>query len=879
MNDNEKNYTGIIKEKLSSESRLNNLLEIPLPVILIKRDKFSRYVLYQFNQVAQEIFAVPLERLINKEVRIFWPKESWDDFRKGIIASIRKGLISTVESVQIENQGRIRSYNLKIWNVEESIACCVFLETIDKKFFTQSVLNEKLKYEELFKNTPVMMANIDLTGEIIDVNLNWIEKTGYSREELINKNVKDIFLIDSNSPLSSKSFTELLISNELKNFPIQIKTKNGKLISSEITARPLFDINGKFIRCYLVAHDVSELKAIQQEYENAEKLLKSLLENSASAILLYSLERGVIECNQKAEKLFGLKREELIERNIFELELFQNSFSINDEFRNALNSIDSSHPIKFDLTITQNNQKKFLEVSLTKIHIKEEPLILIFFVDKSSEKTKDEKILESEKRFQTLFEESINALKLIDISGKVLKMNRKAREIFDEFINKRGQLQIKFFGFDYQKWLKDFIKSEQQNEQLEYKLKLKSGIKIIEERLLKITFDSGDKLIFSIARDVTKERLSEEELRQSEQNLRYLNDAKNRLIYILSHDLRAPTSSIIGVVNAILEEPNFDQKEVKNYLSLIKSAASYQLDLINNLLDWSLLESGKFNYTLEPKNLEYAIYNSINSVRGLLEQKKIKLEVNVHSELVLIDLNLFSRILINLVSNAVKFSYPESKIWIQTTPIKNGRIKISVKDNGVGFDKEIFDKLFIIKEKVSRHGTAGERGTGLGLSLCRDMVNILGGKLTIDSPIKASNKKISGSIVGFDVKIVEPKILVSDKLNKGSLLKELKQRLNKYKIVNKNLSHYFGNQEIDYYLFIVLKGEELNDSIIEKIMGKYRTKKNLIVVKSGQNNLPDDLKTTELEKLPEFLEREIDKIEFEWMQQLSLAKQMKKIWA
>ncbi len=876
MNDNEKTISVSGEERLA-EKHLNSFLEIPLPVLLVKRDKFSRYVLYSYNSYAQEIFAVPLERLINKEVRIFWPKETWDVFRKGIIAAIRKDKNSVLDSILIEKEGNTKSFSLRIWKVANSIACCIFLETIDKKIFTQSVLNERLKYEELFKNTPVMMLNIDLNGKIIDVNLNWIQKTGFLREELIGKNIQDYFDKESNPILLNKKFSDLLILNELKNAHIQIKTKSGENISAIINARALFDINGKFIRCYLVAQDVSELKAIQEEYENTEKLLRSLFENSTSAILLYSPEKGIVESNLNVEKYFDIKINTILGKKIFELEFLKNSI---ENFNDFLQNFDSNPNLQsqFDLEYHQKNIKKYLEVSLKKIYLKNEPHLLITISDRSTEKIKDKKIHESEVRFQALFEASINALKLIDFDGKIFQMNRKARELFEELIDNKGQIKLKFKNFDYQKWISDFIKSDKTEDLCEYKFKSKTGIKIIEEKLLKITFDSGDRLIFSISRDVTKERLAELELRKSEQNLRDLNDTKNRLIYILSHDLRAPTSSIIGLVNAILEEPAIDQKEVSSYLHLIKSAASYQLDLINNLLDWSLLESGKFNFSLEPKNLEYAVYNSLNSVRGLLEQKKIKLIVNIHSKLVLIDLNLFSRILINLVSNAIKFSYPESKVWIQSKLLNNGRVELSIKDYGIGFDKEILEKLFTFKEKVSRHGTSGERGTGLGLSICKDIVKILGGDLKIKSPIIKKNKNSIGSIVSFDLKIVEPKILFSYRLNKILAKKLLEKKLNGYKIIFKDPNSYFKNDFDDYFVFIVLDSVDLNNHLLDKFINKYKTARNLIVVTKDKENISNGLKLTDPENLVEFLQNEIDRIEFEWKQQANLAKEMKKMW-
>ncbi|MCR4416392.1 MAG: PAS domain S-box protein [Ignavibacteria bacterium] len=871
------------QKKLNSEHSpafsdlYKNFLKIPLPVFIINRDKHNRYVLHSFNEEAKLIFALPLERLINKEIRLFWPRESWDDFRKCIVSAIRKNQTSNLDSVRIEKEGRERSFAIRVWKIAESMACCLFLETIDKSFFIQSVLNEKLKYEELFKHTPVMMTNIDLNGKIIDANLNWITKTGFEREELIGKNVKDYFIIEPNSNLALKSFPDLLVNDELKNFPVQILKKDGTFLFSVITARPLFDINGKFIRCYLVAHDISDLKSIQEEYKNVEKLLRSLLENSASAIFIYSSARGITECNNKAEELFGQKKEELIGKKIYELNSFKNLETNIGDLKSIFENPVSTYPESFNLNLSSGQQKKFFEVHITKISIKEEPLAIISILDRSLEKIKDEKIQETEKRFQTLFEESNDALKLFDNSGKILMMNKVAREYFNDYIDKGSYIQIKYKGFDYKKILLDFINSSKKSESFEYKLKTGSLNRIIKENLIKIDFENGEKLIYSISRDITREKLAEDELRKSEQNLRNLNDTKNRLIYILSHDLRAPTSSIIGIVNAILEDSHLTKEEIQNYLKLIKSASTYQLDLINNLLDWSLLESGKFNYTIEPKDLEYAVYNSLNSVKGLLDQKKIKLEIKVHSALVLIDLNLFSRILINLVSNAIKFSYPESKIWINTKLLDNSRIEISIKDNGIGIDKEVFEKLFTFKEKVSRHGTSGERGTGLGLSLCKDMVKILGGSLKIESPVKFVSKKPVGTIVSFDVKTVEPKVLISDKIKMNINL--LKQNLNGYKFVRKNIDKIETHLSEDYYFFITIDEKELKESLIESLLNNYKTTKNLIVVSNNSQREIEGIKWTQPNELISFLQNEIHKIQFELDQQKSIAKQMKKYWS
>lgn len=234
--------------------------------------------------------------------------------------------------------------------------------------------------------------------------------------------------------------------------------------------------------------------------------------------------------------------------------------------------------------------------------------------------------------------------------------------------------------------------------------------------------------------------------------------------------------------------------------------------------------------------------------------------------------------MINLVSNAIKFSYPESKIYIQSKELKNNRIEIMVKDNGVGFDKEVLNKLFTFKEKVSRHGTSGEKGTGFGLSLCKDMVKILGGKLKIESPLKSTGKKSYGSLVSFDVKIVEPKILVSYKLDKTSIRNALKKSIKDYNFVFKDISNYFKQDNEEYFVFIVIEENDLNNQLIEKIYNKYRSKRNIIVVTKTQSDKINELKSTTESQLTTFLKNEIERIEFEWKQQANLAKQMRKFW-
>jgi len=219
------------------------------------------------------------------------------------------------------------------------------------------------------------------------------------------------------------------------------------------------------------------------------------------------------------------------------------------------------------------------------------------------------------------------------------------------------------------------------------------------------------------------------------QQLVELNDLKNKFLGIAAHDLRNPIGVLMGYTDIILHGMLGEiTEEQKGMLLKISRAAKHMLSLVNDLLDVSAIESGKLE--LEPRelDLEEFLRESYEANRLLAMDKNIALELDKEPGLprVIIDPDRVSQILNNLVTNAIKFSFPGSSIIIRAGKVEK-EIQISVEDHGQGIPEDEVGKLFTAFQKTSVKPTGGEKSTGLGLAICKRMVEAHGGRIWFQS--------------------------------------------------------------------------------------------------------------------------------------------------
>jgi PAS domain S-box-containing protein len=254
--------------------------------------------------------------------------------------------------------------------------------------------------------------------------------------------------------------------------------------------------------------------------------------------------------------------------------------------------------------------------------------------------------------------------------------------------------------------------------------------------------------INGVTRDITDRKETESALRISEQKLKELNATKDKFFSIIAHDLRNPFSSILGFSKELAE--NYDQFSDNERIALlhqINSAANGTNQLLANLLEWSMAQSGRMEAIAETILISNLANEAIIELSGQAMRKKIILISRIASDIqAFADKGMIRTVLRNLISNAIKFTPSGGTITIESC-YEQSMVKVWISDTGVGMSESSIDKLFRIEEKVISKGTEGEKGNGLGLILCKNFIDQNGGR------IWAVSSKLKGSIFYFTLPV------------------------------------------------------------------------------------------------------------------------------
>ena len=279
-------------------------------------------------------------------------------------------------------------------------------------------------------------------------------------------------------------------------------------------------------------------------------------------------------------------------------------------------------------------------------------------------------------------------------------------------------------------------------------------------------FDSQNNLLGSlhIARDISDQKEYESKLLEYNKELEDLAQSKDKFFSIVAHDLRSPFQGMLGFADLLLDElDTLSSQEIKEYLQKVRDSSYSTFTLLENLLDWSRLQTGKLYYHPLDFNLKDQIASIFSLLYSNAERKNISL-LNTIDKVFIVhaDQLLIHSVLLNLVSNAVKYSYPGGIVTIDARKIEtcedhseskctcsNKCVEISVSDTGVGISEEEQMKLFKIEHHFTMPGTAKEQGAGLGLILAKEITEKYGGKFSV------SSKKGQGSVFSFTIPLAE----------------------------------------------------------------------------------------------------------------------------
>jgi PAS domain S-box-containing protein len=268
------------------------------------------------------------------------------------------------------------------------------------------------------------------------------------------------------------------------------------------------------------------------------------------------------------------------------------------------------------------------------------------------------------------------------------------------------------------------------------------GVIVVQDYNNSSTYGEEEKQLLTyvseqIATAINK-KMDEDALKRYSEELKELNASKDKFFSILAHDLRSPFNGLKGLSSILKTEfDNLTTEELKAYINEIESSTSNLFNLIENLLDWSRIQTGKYQYIEKEFSLSELISEIELALKhnAILKSIIIKNEITDPALIVKGDDSMIRSLLHNLISNAIKFTREKGKIEILHDLADAGSVEISVKDNGIGISKYNIPKLFRIDESYSTPGTNKEKGTGLGLLLCKEIAEKHGSELKVESEL------------------------------------------------------------------------------------------------------------------------------------------------
>lgn len=236
------------------------------------------------------------------------------------------------------------------------------------------------------------------------------------------------------------------------------------------------------------------------------------------------------------------------------------------------------------------------------------------------------------------------------------------------------------------------------------------------------------------------------ELKNNEIKLVELNSTKDKFFSIIAHDIKSPFTGILGfseiLKNEVLE---LDRETIADYARIINSSATQTYRLVENLLEWASIQQGKIQFKPILCQLKPIVQELIDLEMEKSKQKGIDLICNIPEDLqVYADPNILKTILRNLISNGLKFTNRNGKVEVETE-MGETEVRISVKDNGMGISRQNIEFLFDMGAGNTTPGTENEKGTGLGLHLCKEFVEMNGGKIWVES------EEGKGSVFAFSL--------------------------------------------------------------------------------------------------------------------------------
>lgn len=724
-----------------------------------------------WNNAATRVFGYSKIETFGKYIGNIIEDFNRDYFSKIIKTLKETNLFETKIQFQVNDIARIVSIKMALSEDEETQSIVALCSNItEREYLERALRNSEETFRNIVTNTREYLCTFTLDGKMTYCNPAFINEFGYSSTELIDKDIAS--LIDIDAPGNINLDFNNSVDSDSEKLELILLRKDGTKVFVLANFTSVSDLQGKARYHIAVFTDISEKKKNEQELN----LIRSIFETATEGIIL--TENGKITlANIAFAHMFGYKTiEEVIGLRPIEFIPEKDKHRAEEEYlflereNKPIKSIYDGYTTNGDLIIVEKGIQKFSAANAN--------YIIESFTDITEQQKAKNALEESEERYRSITENIDDAIWTMDYNKKSSKffISPSVFEITkytdEEFVHD-SKLWIRIIHPDdkentISKLKRVYKDSVRKQVELEYRILDKYGSLVWVRNKLNFARNEFGKIekIFGLFSDITLNKKNEEKVLKTTNELKTLNDSKDKFISIVSHDLRTPFSSILGFTDLLLMDDDISAEKQKQYIGFIQESAQNMLKLVNSILDWTRLQTGRIEYIAERLDAQTVANNSIKMLSGNAIKKDIKLYSTIeHEVFVHGDRNLLLQAFNNLISNAIKFTQPGGEVFISAEPIIDKKvIQFSVNDTGVGISDKDIGKLFTVDSKHTTMGTKGEKGSGLGLSLVKEIIHMHGGEISVES---GSN---TGTSFIFTIPISSTKILLIDDVNSDLVL-------------------------------------------------------------------------------------------------------------
>ena len=594
---------------------------------------------------------------------------------------------------------------------------------------TQKLLEDsRNNYAQLYNEAPAGYVTLNESAMILQANQTFARMVNRNSSSINNLSFTE-FIDDEDIHVFISRFNAFFKKPEGKSMELKMLKQNGKNFNARITANIINNESNK-VKLFLIITDITEQKIAKDLIVETQHNYENFFNTIDDFLFVLDEEGKILYSNSTAQSRLEYSENELIEKHVLNLHPEERRTEASKIVQEMLSGYNTFCPIPL---ITKSGKLIPVETKINKGFWNGKAVL--FGVSKDITQLKL-----SEEKFSKVFYLNPSACGLSDLT------NHQYIEVNDAFYNLLGFNKNEVIGKTaYELGILESTAAEKiletadSNGKIENQpinLKAKNGdiksVLISAENI----YIQDKRYRFTVLNDITKLRKFESELKKQNKELLSLNAEKDKFFSIIAHDLRSPFNSFLGLTQIMANEINtLTMPELQRIAVNMEKSANNLYNLLENLLQWSQIHQGLTIFNPTEIHLITLINTCVENMHDVAINKNIEIIVDINEEInfnVIGDENMLKTVIRNLISNAIKFTNTNGAIRIKAEKDINQTI-ITVTDNGIGMTKENIVKLFKLEESYSINGTENEKGTGLGLLLCKEFIEKHRGKIWVES--------------------------------------------------------------------------------------------------------------------------------------------------